>query len=285
MTILDTTLLGERYVVHAWRSLDEFRAWGDLNGWFFTPGSFHAIAQHALAHGIDSAFLGHVGPEEMSCASPNYREDLVARRLNARQRAVLDLLTTLPACARPNEATIYATEALTDVALALRGRFIRCIGSEYARSAVEARALFPIVAQDLAALTFPDRAFDAVICNEVIEHLPDLPASLAEMSRVLKRDGVLLATFPFLPGQETSIVKARLIDGRVVHYGQPEFHGNPTDPEGGSLVFQVPAWDIIPLIEASGFARAEMLAISSREAGITAGDAAGILVLVACNGG
>ena len=285
MSILDTDALGEHYTVHVWRSLAEFWPWATANGWFFTPATFHAIADHARRHGIDSAFLGHVPPDEVNCSSTNYREDLLARGLNARQRAVLDLLTTVRACSRLNDVKIYGTEAVTEFARILRGRYIKFIGSEYIPTPAEAEEMFPILHQDLAALTYPDRAFDVIICNEVIEHLPDLPKSISEISRVLKPDGILLATFPFLPGQENSIVKARLVGGSVVHYGEPEMHGNPADPAGGSLVFQVPAWDIIPLFERSGFQRAEMVAVSSKEAGLTAGDAAGILVLVARNGG
>jgi 2-polyprenyl-3-methyl-5-hydroxy-6-metoxy-1,4-benzoquinol methylase len=45
----------------------------------------------------------------------------------------------------------------------------------------------PLAAGDLLALPFPDRRFDAVICMEVLEHLPDPEAGLAELCRVSRR--------------------------------------------------------------------------------------------------
>ncbi|MEO0786120.1 MAG: class I SAM-dependent methyltransferase, partial [Pseudomonadota bacterium] len=49
---------------------------------------------------------------------------------------------------------------------------------------------------DATRLEFADDAFDAVICSEVLEHLPDYDAALAEIRRVLKPDGRLCITVP-----------------------------------------------------------------------------------------
>jgi SAM-dependent methyltransferase len=46
------------------------------------------------------------------------------------------------------------------------------------------------------ALPFADGAFDAVICSEVLEHLDDYPAALAEIARVLRPGGRFVATVP-----------------------------------------------------------------------------------------
>lgn len=55
-------------------------------------------------------------------------------------------------------------------------------------------------AGDATMLPFPDNTFDRVIASEVLEHVPDDHAALAELSRVLKPGGVLAATVPaFLP--------------------------------------------------------------------------------------
>ena len=49
---------------------------------------------------------------------------------------------------------------------------------------------------DATALRFEDNTFDAVICSEVLEHLPDYDAAIREMRRVLKPTGKLCITVP-----------------------------------------------------------------------------------------
>lgn len=48
--------------------------------------------------------------------------------------------------------------------------------------------------------TFPfeDQHFDSVLCSEVIEHIFNLPEILLELNRVLKKDGQVLFTCPFV---------------------------------------------------------------------------------------
>lgn len=53
-----------------------------------------------------------------------------------------------------------------------------------------------VLSGDAYRLPFPDNAFDAVICSEVLEHLHDYPKALAEITRVLKPGGVFTPTVP-----------------------------------------------------------------------------------------
>ena len=45
---------------------------------------------------------------------------------------------------------------------------------------------------------FEDESFDAVVCNQVLEHVFDADAFLAEGARVLRPEGRLLLTIPFV---------------------------------------------------------------------------------------
>jgi len=54
-----------------------------------------------------------------------------------------------------------------------------------------------IVAFDGRAIPFPDASFNHVLCTEVLEHVEDPSALVAEMLRVLRPGGTLLATVPF----------------------------------------------------------------------------------------
>ena len=59
-------------------------------------------------------------------------------------------------------------------------------------------ALGPDVAADVAALPFRDGAFDAIKITEVLEHVPDPAAALAECRRVLRLSGHIVISAPFL---------------------------------------------------------------------------------------
>ena len=50
---------------------------------------------------------------------------------------------------------------------------------------------------DISAIPEPDGAFDAILCSEVLEHLPDPLAALDEFVRLLKPSGTLILTAPF----------------------------------------------------------------------------------------
>ncbi len=54
------------------------------------------------------------------------------------------------------------------------------------------------VIADGARLPFTSSCADAVICAEMLEHVPNPAAVIAEAGRVLKKGGLLLATAPFL---------------------------------------------------------------------------------------
>lgn len=77
-------------------------------------------------------------------------------------------------------------------------------------------------------LPFPDGAFDRIIASEVLEHVPDDLAVLAELHRVLRPGGRLAATVPAaLPEQvcwwlNEGYHAPRSPGGHVRIYGRPE---------------------------------------------------------------
>lgn len=52
---------------------------------------------------------------------------------------------------------------------------------------------------DINKLKFPDKSFDSVILLEILEHLDDDLGGIREVFRVLKPNGIVLATVPALP--------------------------------------------------------------------------------------
>ncbi|HEX3393823.1 MAG TPA: methyltransferase domain-containing protein [Acidimicrobiales bacterium] len=57
-------------------------------------------------------------------------------------------------------------------------------------------ALGTAVSGDAAGLPFPDATFDRVVAAEVLEHLDDDRAAMAELSRVLRPGGTMAVTVP-----------------------------------------------------------------------------------------
>ena len=238
---------------------------------------YQAVAENATKKGAWSAFLGAIPASEVVVTGADYREHLLAKDLNPRCRAILELMTAEPWFGNGN-ATIYAAEAVTPFALLLRGRYARFIGSEYASTEEARDALFPIPFQDLENLTFPSDRFDCVVTNDCLEHVANVRQCLAEMCRVLRPGGVMLSTFPFTFYYESE-VRARLVDGRIEHLLEPEYHGNPAEPASGSLVFEIPGWNILGTAKDAGFARAELVFVSGMKRAITGAEVGGIFVL------
>jgi ubiquinone/menaquinone biosynthesis C-methylase UbiE len=53
------------------------------------------------------------------------------------------------------------------------------------------------IVSDITAIPEPNGSFDAILCTEVLEHLPSPIAAVAEFSRLLRADGQLILTAPF----------------------------------------------------------------------------------------
>lgn len=53
------------------------------------------------------------------------------------------------------------------------------------------------IVSDIVSIPLPDRSLDAIMCTEVLEHIPDPLAAIKEFGRLLKPGGYLLITAPF----------------------------------------------------------------------------------------
>ncbi|MCZ7618794.1 MAG: class I SAM-dependent methyltransferase [Myxococcota bacterium] len=254
-------------------------AWRHANPWAADRSYIAELVACARRRGIVSAFLGAVPPDRIDIADTNFRESFLADGFSPRFRVVLDHVAEGVVDGIPSQALrLYAPEALTPFALALRGRYPYFHGSEYLPDPESRRRHFPIPHEDLTTLSLPTGRFDAILSNDVFEHVHDLDRALSELARILRPGGILLATFPFAYNRYDTVVKAVLLDGRIEHQGEPEYHANPVDPRG-SLVYQIPGWDVLDRARKQGFACAEMRFVSSKRSGICATGLAGIFLM------
>ena len=53
------------------------------------------------------------------------------------------------------------------------------------------------IISDIISIPEPDSSFDAILCSEVIEHVPNPVLALKELSRLLKKNGYIILTAPF----------------------------------------------------------------------------------------
>lgn len=271
------------YNIFRFKNRQEWATWRASNPQCFSSEYIEAKAQSILSRGAYSAWLGFAPPEKIVQNSKNLRESFNANGFNPRQRAVLDLVAS---CYLPEnkELSIFAPELVTKFARELSTRFPNFVGSEFIPDQ-EIRNQKRLRHEDLAHLTFEDEVFDLVIANEVFEHLPKLQRSLCEIFRVLKQGGSLVATFPFATNVEKNIIKAyQRENGEIEYLTKPEYHGNPIDPEKGSLVFQLPAWEIIEMAKDCGFNICEMNLFQSTDAAILSSDMDGVLIFIAQKG-
>lgn len=91
-----------------------------------------------------------------------------------------------------------------EIVLALRERGVECYGCDvYYEGGDRSLQVDPALAgngivrrMDAGSIPFEDGHFDLVISNQVLEHVENLDATLAEISRVVKPGGKVLSLFP-----------------------------------------------------------------------------------------
>jgi len=266
----------------------------EWQAWCAKFGPFDVTRQDIVNRVRDRGFVEPITgirrhPHEILINESNLHETLSCMELNSRKRALLAQiqieLRNKGWAARRN-LRILGAEAVSRVALVLRGRYPYYLGAEYLPDETSRERHFPLPHVDLQAIPYGDGSFEVFVSGDVFEHIPDLDRALQEVVRVLKPGGILVSTFPFTPQRIETEVRASLDEaGHIIHHLPAEYHGNPVDPPGGSLVFQFPGWDILQKLRNWGCSAAYFSMIASSQFGIASDGKPGPFVLVACKEG
>ncbi len=200
---------------------------------------------------------------------PNWRERVLCPicQMNNRTRASVQLLEEYLG-AKPS-AAIYLAEQVTPLYAALKKRFVNLTGSEYLGDKVPfgERDTRGVRNESITKLMFADDAFDFILNFDVLEHVPDVASGLREIHRTLAPNGKLLLSVPFLPGEQSTQIRAQLTPtGEIEHLMAPQYHGDPI-ADAGCLCFQDFGWDLLDQMREIGFVDVNMLLYWSAELG------------------
>jgi hypothetical protein len=104
--------------------------------------------------------------------------------------------------------------------------------------------------ENLENLTLINDSIDVWFHLDVLEHLFDPFLALRETYRTLKAGGLCIFTAPTYPERmKSEQVASQLPDGTLKITGNPEYHGNPQNPEKGALVTWRYGYDLPLLIQ------------------------------------
>lgn len=68
------------------------------------------------------------------------------------------------------------------------------------------------VKADICALPFNENTYDLILCNHVLEHIPDDLKAMSELHRVLKKGGTLIAQVPLEEKREKTFEDNSILD-------------------------------------------------------------------------
>jgi SAM-dependent methyltransferase len=109
------------------------------------------------------------------------------------------------------------------------------IASQYFPDRKTGEIIEGVSCQDLEKQTFASNVFDLVVTQDVFEHVFHPDQAHREIWRTLKPGGYHIFTTPIYKDILKTRIVAVLDAGRITHLEEPEYHGNPIDPNG-SLV-------------------------------------------------
>jgi SAM-dependent methyltransferase len=125
-------------------------------------------------------------------------------------------------------AHVVALDAGKDEVEGVLGTFAAMVE---AGELAEATTKVGVIQGDALHLPFADGTFDRVICSEVLEHIPNDEAAMAELARVLRPGGTMAITIPRfgpellnwalsdeyhnVPGGHVRIYRRSVVEGRL----------------------------------------------------------------------
>lgn len=226
-----------------------------------------------------------IEPGQIRLVPGNLHESISCNEMNSRKRALILAFERTMASeltSRRRSAKILSADGISRVARILRGLYPFFLGTEYLPTRKDQEKFFPVPHLDLQNIEYQDESFDAFLSGDVFEHVPDLDQALTEIIRVLKPGGMLISSFPFSPDRNQTRIRATINStGKIEHHYPPQYHGNPIDPEAGSLVFSEPGWDILEKLRSMGCENARFEMIASERHGILSDRMPGPFILVA----
>jgi len=108
--------------------------------------------------------------------------------------------------------------------------------------------------EDVRKTSFPSDHFDFVLSSDVLEHVPEPGDAFIEIRRILKPGGKLIFTVPFVEDRQESDRRAIEDEaGEVVLLTEPQYHGDPLNPNG-ILLFTLFGWDVLEMARNAGLA-------------------------------
>ncbi len=81
--------------------------------------------------------------------------------------------------------------------------------SGWAKETARERYGIDVFQGDLNGAHFPDKSFDVIVMNDVIEHLEDPKSALREVRRILKNDGILYLSTPDIESAMSRVLRAK----------------------------------------------------------------------------